>query len=352
LRKPTQKSLNQTDIGFFCSPIGLGHAARDIAIAQFFDKNSVKFVTGCGAAGLFSEYGFSVNDSYKPPKFDVQNGVLHDSLKWLWQYYQYYKDCKKIAVEFIKNQNPRLVVSDEDFASLIISQQKNIPTVLITDILQTRFTKGIGSLIEKKMNQSMKSIIKKCNVVILPEFGQDQENLRYVGPIVRTTKSTREELRKKFSFTKKTIIVSVGGTDAGEFLVKKTIEVFSKLKGDLELVVVSGPSLKLDNKENIRNLGFVKNLHEMIFASDLVISLAGKSTIDESKAYGTPGIFIPIKNHFEQEDNAGQEGYSYQDIFRLESLISEKLESKREPIHADGAEKAYKVIQQFLNESK
>jgi UDP-N-acetylglucosamine--N-acetylmuramyl-(pentapeptide) pyrophosphoryl-undecaprenol N-acetylglucosamine transferase len=350
LRNTTQKSLLHTDIGFFCSPIGLGHATRDVAIVQFFDKTRVKFVTGNGAAKLFSEYGFSVNDSYRPPKFDVQNGALHGSLKWLLRYYQYYKECKEIAGEFVKNQNLRLIVSDEDFASLTVAQQKNIPSVLITDVLQTRFTKGIGSLIEKKMNQSMKDIIKKCKVVIIPEFGQNQENIMRVGPIVRTIDSTREELRKKFSFTKKTITLSVGGTDAGEFLVKKTIEVLPKIKGDFDLVVVSGPSLKLDDKQNVRNLGFVKNLHEIIYASDLVVSLAGKSTIDESRTYGTPGIFIPIKNHFEQEDNAKQEGYSYEDVFRLESLIAEKLESKREPLHADGARKAYEIIAQHLDE--
>ena len=56
--------------------------------------------------------------------------------------------------------------------------------------------------------------------------------------------------------------------------------------------------------DNVKNLGFVDNLHELIFAADLIISLAGKSTIDEANAYGTPGIFIPIKGHFEQEDNA------------------------------------------------
>ena len=37
------------------------------------------------------------------------------------------------------------------------------------------------------------------------------------------------------------------------------------------------------------------------FAADLVISLAGKSTIDESVVYGTPGIFIPIKNHLNKK---------------------------------------------------
>ena len=40
--------------------------------------------------------------------------------------------------------NPTIVVSDEDFASLTIAQNKKIPTVLITDILETRFTKGFA----------------------------------------------------------------------------------------------------------------------------------------------------------------------------------------------------------------
>ncbi len=338
---------DKIDVGFFCSPIGLGHATRDIAIAQRFDGILAKFVTGNGAAKLFSEYGFLVNDSYVPPKFKVKNGSLQKSLKWLFTYYQYYKECRIIANEFVKNEKPKVIVSDEDFASLTIAQQNKIPSILITDILETRFTKGIGSFVEKKMNQSMKNIMQKCSVVIMPEFGQDQDNIKRVGPIVRATNHSRDELRKKFSFSKKTITLSVGGTDAGRFLVEKTIGVFSKLKIDADLVVVSGPSLKLD-MQNIRNLGFVNNLHEIIYASDLIISLAGKSTIDESKAYGTPGIFIPIKNHFEQEDNARQVGCQYEDIFQLDTLIPQKLESSRTPVETNGASRACEIIREYL----
>ncbi|TBR23398.1 MAG: UDP-glucuronosyltransferase [Candidatus Nitrosotenuis sp.] len=338
---------DKLDVGFFCSPIGLGHATRDIAIAQYFDNISAKFVTGNGAAKLFSEYGFSVNDSYVPPRFKVENGSLQKSLKWLFTYYQYYKECRIVAREFMKKENPKVIISDEDFASLTIAQQNKIPSILITDILETKFTKGIGSLIEKKMNQSMTEIIQKCDIVIMPESGQNQDNIRRVGPIVRTTKHTRDELREKFSFSRKTIIVSVGGTDAGRFLVEKTMDVFSNLKLDADLVVVSGPSLKLDT-QNIRNLGFVNNLHEIIYASDLVISLAGKSTIDEARAYGTPGIFIPIKNHFEQEDNAKQEGYQYEDVLRLDTMIPQKLESARVPVETDGASRAYEIIRKYL----
>ncbi|MGQ0606369.1 MAG: glycosyltransferase [Candidatus Nitrosotenuis sp.] len=340
--------MNRTDIGFFCSPIGLGHATRDVAVGAFLNKSTTKFVTGNGAAKIVAECGFSVNDWYAPPSFDVQNGVLQSSLKWLWKYYQYYKNCKQISQKFIQSQNPRLVVSDEDFASLSIAQQKKIPTILITDIVETSFTKGVGSIIEKRMNKSMRKIIEKCNVVIMPETGENQDNIRRVGPIVRQTNHNRDELREKFSFSKKTIVASVGGTDAGKFLIEKTIEAFSKLKEDYDLVLVSGPSLKIE-KKNIRNLGFVNNLHEIIYAADLVISLAGKSTIDEAKAYGTPGIFIPIKGHFEQEDNAKAEGYFFEDIFKLDSIIPQKIESKRTRIQTDGAKKASEIMLQHLS---
>ena len=342
------KEILLTTITFFSSPIGLGHATRDIAIAQHLENISKLFISGVSAADLFKKYGYNVKNVYTPTQFNVQNGSLQSPLKWLWKYYNYYKDCKLVSSNIIEDEKPEMVVSDEDFASLTIAQKQKIPTVLITDILETRFTRGISSLIEKRMNSSMREIMKKCDVVILPENGQDKENIRYVGPIVRTTRYTREDLRKKFSFNKKTIVVSIGGTDAGKFLIQKTLEAFPKVKDDVDLVIVSGPSLKSEFAKNIRNLGFVENLHEVIYAADLVISLAGKSTIDESKAYGTPGIFIPIKDHFEQEDNAKQEGFSFEDINKLESLIAKKLATKRNPINRDGAMKAASIIRRFV----
>jgi UDP-N-acetylglucosamine--N-acetylmuramyl-(pentapeptide) pyrophosphoryl-undecaprenol N-acetylglucosamine transferase len=336
-----------SDITFFSSPIGLGHVTRDSAIVKHFENISTKFVTGSSAVKFLNDSGFDVVDVYNPPNFMVQDGSLKNPLRWLWRYYKYYKDCKEISLKIIEKEKPKLVVTDEDFASATISQEKKISTVLITDVLETRFAKGIGSLIEKKMNRSMRDILNKCEAVILPESGSDEDNIRRVGPIVRCTKHTREELRKKLSFDKKTIVVSIGGTDAGKFLIEKVVSTFSKIK-DAELVIVSGPSFQKNYGKNIRSLGYVNNLHEVIYASDVLISLAGKSTIDEAKAYGTPGIFIPIKDHFEQEDNANEEGYSFDDINRLESLILEKLEEKRNPVQTNGSKKAYEIIKKFL----
>ncbi len=336
------------DLDFFSSPIGLGHATRDIAIASNFQNISAKFVTGSGAAKILKNLDFKVEDKYIPPQFIVENGILKNSTRWLWNYYQYYKRCKDIAKKTIDKDNPKLVVSDEDFASLTIAQDKKIPAVLITDVVQTNFVNGIASFIERKMNKSMQDIMKKCETVIIPENGPDEGNIKRVGPIVRQTSFSREDLRKKFSFDKKTIVISIGGTDAGLFLIEKALEVIAKIDQDITVVVVSGPSLSKKFGDTIKNIGFVSNLHEMIFASDVIVSLAGKSTIDEARAYGTPGIFIPIKGHFEQEDNAREEGFGFEDVNRLDKLILEKLEQKRNPVETKGAINAYNIIKKLV----
>ena len=334
---------------FFSSPIGLGHVTRDIAIVNNLEGISINFVTGNGAAQILKKLDYKIENVYNPPAFIVENGKLNNQTKWLWNYFQYYKTCKKISEKIIKKNNSNLIISDEDFASLTVAQNLKIPNILITDVLETKFTKGIASFIEKKMNKSMMKIIKNCNLVIIPEEGDDQDNIRRTGPIVRETNLSREELRRKFSFDKTTIVISIGGTSAGLFLIDKAIESILKINQDIEIVVVSGPSVT-KKFDNVKNLGFIDNLHELISASDLIISLAGKSTIDEAKAYGTPGIFIPIKDHFEQEDNAKMEGFVFEDINRLDELILEKLEEKRNKVNTDGTKLASEIIRKLIKE--
>ncbi|HZS73529.1 MAG TPA: glycosyltransferase [Candidatus Nitrosotalea sp.] len=335
------------DLVFFSSPIGLGHATRDVAISQNLDNTTKRFVSGGAASSLILQNGFDVDDLYNPPVFQIENGRLRNPLKWLFKYYSYYKECKAASLKILKTNHPRLVTSDEDFASLVVAQEMGIKTILVTDILKTNFARGIGSIIERQMNRSMRGIIEKCDLVILPENGKDEGNIVRVGPIVRSTVQSREKLREKFAFNKKTIVVSIGGTDLGRFLIEKVLEIHPKINQDFELVIISGPSFHM-SQTGIRNLGFVNNLHEVICAADLVVSLAGKSTIDESKHYGTPGIFIPIKGHFEQEENAIELGYTHDDVFCLDKLISEKIEEKRNPKPFDGAKKASDLIKKFL----
>ena len=373
-------SYNQKVL-FFTSPIGLGHATRDIAIAEKLKhivKDEILFISGGAAYDLISKEGFQALNLYRPPPFTVDSGKLRNSFVWLMKYIIYYKRSKKIAEEVIRKDVRKypLIVSDEDFASISVSQNTILSkSILIYDMVEptasghgitsnyrniniennvgeTHFASGFLHIFEKKMNRSMRNLIKKCDKVIIPDFGDNNANLVFVGPIVREVKSDRKSLRNNFGFTRKTILVCAGGTDAGRHLIQKSLEAYGNLKKrlDVDLILVPGPNLELNDSDDFYNLGFVDNLHEYIYASDLVISLAGRSTIDESTEYGTPGIFIPIKNHFEQEQNAIRLGYKYEDISKLESLIEEKLGMNHQnPIlNSRGAEVTAKIISELL----
>ena len=84
-------------LNFFSSPIGLGHITRDIAIVNNFRNITTNFVTGSNAVKILKNLDFKVENAYNPPSFIIKNGALQNSAKWLWSYYQYYKDCKNIS---------------------------------------------------------------------------------------------------------------------------------------------------------------------------------------------------------------------------------------------------------------
>ncbi|MDQ6723399.1 MAG: UDP-glucuronosyltransferase [Thermoproteota archaeon] len=357
---------------FFTSPIGLGHITRDVAImdkvAQLYDYNNFGFVTGSVAYDFISKLNKSIYAGnlliyylYNPPTFSIIEGKLNYGFLWLLKYTYYYNNCKKLIKKFLYLSNyqyilPDLIISDEDFASLSFTKNLAIKKIFITDILNTKFSKFfLFSKFEKILNKSMCNLIKSAECVILPEIGEDIDNFFYVGPIVREINNSKEELRRKLSFDKKTILVSTGGTNAGLFLLKKTIESFSRIKNknEYDLVILSNDNIALPNLGlSCRYVGIKGNGHEYVNACDLVIAPAGKSTIDESMVYGTPGIFIPLKNHFEQEFRAKSVGFEYDDIYKLDGLIEEKLSdidhNKIEKVD-NGVLKAAKIIYQNLN---
>src|SRR3989337_2379605 len=176
---------------FFTSPIGLGHATRDIAIYEklrSLTNDKILFVTGRAA--------------YTPNNFQVNYSMhLQSMIRWLIQYVSYYKRCKIIAQQFIEKNNERnlLIVSDEDFASITVGKNRNMKRILITDILKTHFLKGLPSIIEYGMNRSLERMIRSCDHVIIPDYGRDVDNKSYIGPIVRElTTIDRGMLRTKF----------------------------------------------------------------------------------------------------------------------------------------------------------
>lgn len=361
---------------FFTSPIGLGHITRDIAILEKMPELAstvdLTMITGLKAYELVSTYpknrlekiNLQFYDLYNPPDFFISNGVLKNNFVWLLLYLWYYNRSKTLAKNLLlisshyEKSQSNLVISDEDFASISVTKDTDKPRIFITDILNTRFIESkMLSGVESFLNNTMSKLMQSCNCVIVPELGDNKDNIIYVGPIVREILTSRTELRRRFSLSRKTILITTGGTNAGKYLSKKVLEVLLVLirRFDFDLILSFPYELHVSGFEDhaFRNIGFVPNIHEYIFAVDLVISLAGKSTIDECSIYGTPGIFIPIKNHFEQEERALKFGFSYDDINRLEEIIEEYLSSigaRKKYNVKNGAMQAAQIISEYLNE--
>jgi UDP-N-acetylglucosamine--N-acetylmuramyl-(pentapeptide) pyrophosphoryl-undecaprenol N-acetylglucosamine transferase len=359
---------------FFTSPIGLGHITRDIAIleklANLSSNVSMNLITGLKAYEFLSIYpkkqfdkiNLQYYDLYKPPKFFISNGILKNNLVWLFLYLSYYRSSKKLAKNLLNSPRfetkDKLIISDEDFASISAAKDLKRPKLLITDILHTNFVKSrVFSGVERLLNGSMYRLVQSCNSVIVPELGNNKDNIIYVGPIVREILTSRDELRRRFSFHRKTILITTGGTHAGSYLIKNVLRILTTLnnKFDFDLILSYPYDLRVTGIEgfSFNNIGFVHNIHEYIYAADLVISLAGKSTIDECNMYGTPGIFIPIRDHFEQEERAMKCGFSYDDIYRLEGIIEEYLSNigvRKKSQVKNGATQAARMISEYLNE--
>jgi len=135
--------------------------------------------------------------------------------------------------------------------------------------------------------------------------------------------------------------------------VRRAIDAYRALNlDDASMVVVSGPKLKVDPSPGVYTFGFVPNLQDMVLAADLVITTAGKGTISEALAFGTPVIAIPPRGHAEAERNAKALGYRADDVRRLPELIAAKLNGGRLTPQPTGNDEAVAHLLDFLETAR
>jgi len=347
-------------ICFSVSPIGLGHASRSVAIALELKKLGyrLKFLSGSSAVDFLSSYGFDVISFHeKVPLFKVsKKGVLKNVSRWMINYIRFYRRSKKKAVDFLNEYECDIIISDEDFAFAMAAIERGMKPIFITDLIQTHFAKNwFSKIIEKRTNAWFRWFFNISPITIVPEEeGEKIGNMYFIGPIVRRLSLDPSEVKKRLGIDGKFILVTSGGTPIGDFLFKNTTRLFDEIKRevkeDLSLVLIGKNASKYGSRNNVVAMESYRDLHEVVAASDLVITTAGKSTIDECRVYRTPCIPIPIKGHYEQERNARKMGYTYNDLFRLKELIVEQLKEPRVNAINNNLDSAVKLIIEFIKE--
>lgn len=118
----------------------------------------------------------------------------------------------------------------------------------------------------------------------------------------------RTSLREHHGFApdERVIVAAVGGTGTGAALLRRIVDAYPLAREtmpDLRLVVVCGPRIDPRDMPQIPGVeyrGYVHNLYEMLAAADAAMVQGGLSTTMELVATGTPFLYFPLTDHFEQ----------------------------------------------------
>ncbi|MDA4117430.1 MAG: hypothetical protein OK455_03705 [Thaumarchaeota archaeon] len=332
------------------SPIGLGHASRAAAVGLRLREMSLEpeFATGGPAVAFLRSYGFKVHDVVTEPVPVESGGEMKGVALWYLRYWFGYRSTKRKMAELFGELKPPLVVGDEEFSSVSLALQLGIEHAMISDELELGFARGaIAKRVEARVSNWYADLQRNVSSLLVPSFGIDHDNVHYMTPVTREVTKTREAVREEhlLPLESSVILFSASGSGIGKFLLVRSLDAFRKVSSRSVVFATTGsPKVQSRGDGRIRELGTVRDNQNLVAAADLVISTAGKSTIDESVGNGTPIIAIPIRNHAEQERNAAELGFRSEDMDRLEELIPKFLGKRTEPARYAGAERTAEFL--------
>jgi pimeloyl-ACP methyl ester carboxylesterase/predicted glycosyltransferase len=130
----------------------------------------------------------------------------------------------------------------------------------------------------------------------------------YVTGIPATELADRDAVRADLGYRadEKVCVVTVGGSGVGTDLLRRVTAAFpeaSRLIPGLRMIVVAGPRIdpgSLGSHDGLEVHGYVHDLYRHLAACDLAVVQGGLTTTMELTAGRRPFIYVPLRHHFEQ----------------------------------------------------
>jgi predicted glycosyltransferase len=131
----------------------------------------------------------------------------------------------------------------------------------------------------------------------------------YVTGFDPATVADRDALRAELGYRdgERVCVVTVGGSGVGEHLLGRVIESFPEARrrvAGLRMIVVAGPRIDPDAlwtaADGLEVRPYVPDLYRHLAACDLAIVQGGLATTMELTAVGRPFLYFPLERHFEQ----------------------------------------------------
>jgi predicted glycosyltransferase len=334
---------------FISSPIGLGHAQRDVAIASELRKMipdiEIQWLAQHPVTEVLRRHGEHVH----PASIALVNESAHIESECAEHDLHAFQAIRRMDEILVNNFMVLHDVVDEEHYDIVVGdeawdvdhflhehpRQKATAFVWMTDFvgwipmpdggeyearIATDYNAEMIEHVEGHPNVRDRSIFVGEPGDIVPHgFGANLPLIRdwtqshydfagYITGFVPPTEDERMELRSEFGYGSDEIvcIVTAGGSGVGRTLLHAIASAYPELKRDvpgMRMIVVAGPRIdpgSLPSQPGLEVHAYVPELYRRLAACDIALVQGGLTTTMELTAAQRPFIYFPLQHHFEQ----------------------------------------------------
>ena len=332
---------------FICSPIGLGHAQRDVAIArelrQLVPDLEIDWLAQDPVTKVLEVEGERIH----PMSAELANESGHmesESAEHDLHCFQAWRRMDEILVanfmvfhDVAREENYDLWIGDEawelDYYLHENPEEKRAAYAWLTDFVgwlpmpdggarEAELTADYNAEMVEQIARYPRLRDRSVFVgdpddLVTDPLGPGLPTVRdwtrahfaFAGYVTGTGPVDREAVRDELGWApdERVCLVTAGGSGVGGPLLRRVVEAHpyaAKRAPGLRTVVVTGPRLDpqaVPAPPGVEVHGYVPRLHRLLAACDVAVVQGGLTTTMELTAAGRPFLYFPLRNHFEQQ---------------------------------------------------
>jgi len=392
---------------YLSSPIGLGHARRDLAIAQelraLVPDLEIDWLAQHPVTRVLADAGESIHDASRHLASESAHIEAEQGEHEL-NCFQALRRMDEILLanfmvfqEIVDDGRYDLVIGDEawdvDYYWHENPELKRCANLWMTDFVgYLPMSEGREAFLTADYNAEMIEHIARFPRVrdraifvgnpddIVPDrFGPDlplirewtEKHFAFSGYVTGFTPPSPDEVvetRAALGYLddERVCIVTIGGSGVGRDLLERVIASYPEAKHrvpNLRMIVVAGPRIEPDSlpkHDGLEVHGYVDRLYRHLSVCDLAVVQGGLTTTMELTAANRPFLSFPLRNHFEQNHHVphrlAQYGsgtimdYAASSPDAIADAIARTIGSdvQYRPVETDGAVRAATLVAELL----
>ncbi|WP_433360148.1 alpha/beta fold hydrolase [Actinoplanes sp. CA-142083] len=391
---------------YLSSPIGLGHARRDLAITRQLRARHpgvrVDWLTQDPVTRMLAEEGERVHPASRH-LFSESAHIEDESGEHDLHAFQALRSMDEILMnnfmvfhDVVTEEQYDLVIGDEawdvDHFLHENPELKRFPYAWLTDFVgflpmpgdderATRVAADYNAEMIERIARFPRLRDRAIFVgdpgdIVPDRFGPDmpfirdwtQSHFEFAGYVTGFDAVDRSALRDSLGYRpgEPVCVVTVGGSGVGGDLLRRVADAYpeaARRVPGLRMILVTGPRIDpstVPARDGLEVHGYLPALHRHLAAADLAVVQGGLTTCMELTASNRPFIYVPLRRHFEQNlhvahrlrrHGAGRRmDYETLDPDSLAEAIAEEIgrEVRYRPVPADGADRAAAMLADLL----